>query len=268
MGAMAIASPRRRGARLLVHDAIRLRAPGGRSLLDFAIVAWLTWGFDAINDLAPVRQNLAERHARAVLRLEHSLHLAPEHALNTWLARHHELTDVVGFWYENIHAGVTFVVIGLLWWRRPALLRSLRIALVAVNLVALAIFWSYPVAPPRMLVHDGYFDLIAVFDHMTPWHAGAVSLHSNQLSSFPSLHIGWAVWSSIAMWRAFPRRGVRIAAVIYPFITLFAVMATGNHYLLDGVVGALITAVCVPLCDRAVVWWDRRRGRPGTAAPT
>jgi hypothetical protein len=32
-----------------------------------------------------------------------------------------------------------------------------------------------------------------------------------------------------------------VLAVIYPFLTSFAVMATGNHYLADAVAGAAIT---------------------------
>jgi hypothetical protein len=42
---------------------------------------------------------------------------------------------------------------------------------------------------------------------------------------------------------------------------MFAVMATGNHYLADGVIGAAITAVAVLGADRL---WVRRRARAAT----
>ncbi|HTA36594.1 MAG TPA: hypothetical protein VK761_07765, partial [Solirubrobacteraceae bacterium] len=51
-------------------------------LVDLVIVAWLCWLFDAINNLAPVRQALAVRNGQRVLDFERSLHLDPEHALN------------------------------------------------------------------------------------------------------------------------------------------------------------------------------------------
>ena len=120
-------------------------------LVDLLIVAWLCWLFDAINNLAPVRQALAVRDGERVLDLERSLGLDPEHALNAWLASRHALSEVVVFWYENVHIVVTLVVFAWLWWRRPDLLGLMRATLVLVNLIALAVFWSFPVAPPRML---------------------------------------------------------------------------------------------------------------------
>jgi hypothetical protein len=221
-------------------------------LVDLLIVAWLIWLFDAINNLAPVRQALAEANGRRVLDLERSLHLDPEHALDTWLARHHELSQIVVFWYENAHIVVTLAVFALLWWRRADALGVLRWTLVIVNLIALAVFWSFPVAPPRMLP-GGYIDLVARAQHLPEWQLGATALHSNQLCSLPSLHIAWATWSSIGVWHLTRRRWLRALAVIYPFLTTFAVMATGNHYLADALAGAGLTGlVFFALSRRAV----------------
>jgi hypothetical protein len=223
--------------------------------LDLLIVAWLIWLFDALNNLAPVRQQLAERNGARVLDLERSLHLDPEHALNTWLARHNELSQLVVFWYENVHIVVTLAVYALLWWRRADLLAVMRWVLVLVNVVALAVFWSFPVAPPRML-GGGYVDLVARVHGLPVWQFGATALDSNQLCSLPSLHIAWATWCSIAVWNMTARRWLRAAAVVYPLMTLFAVMATGNHYLADGATGAGLTATAFFLLSRAPV---RRR---------
>ncbi len=182
-------------------------------LVDLLIVAWLIWLFDAINNLAPVRQALAEGNGRRVLDLERSLHLDPEHALDTWLAGHHELSQVVVFWYENVHIVVTLAVFALLWWRRADALGVLRWTLVIVNLIALAVFWSFPVAPPRMLT-GGYIDLVARAQGLPEWQLGATALHSNQLCSLPSLHIAWATWSSIGVWHLTQRRWLRALAVV------------------------------------------------------
>ena len=134
---------------------------------------------------------------------------------------------------------MTLAVLAWLWWRRPDLLGVMRATLVTVTLIALVVFWSFPVAPPRMLP-GGYIDLVAVVHNLPPWQLGAIALHSNQLCSMPSLHVAWAVWCSIALWRISERRLLRVLAVIYPFLTSFAVMATANHYLLDAVAGAAI----------------------------
>lgn len=237
-------------------------APRGtrRAWLDALFIAWLWFGFDAINNLAPVRQQAAEAHARTVLALERSLHVAPEHALNVWLTAHHLARDVTVWWYYNVHSIVTFGVFAWVWWRRPLLVPRLRWVLVIVNLVALAMFWSWPVAPPRMLAGEGYRDLVSLTLGQPVWRPGATALHANQLSSLPSLHIAWAVWSAIALWLMCRRRWVRVLIVLYPFVTLFAVMATANHFLADGVTGTLLIALAFVAVDRLAV--------PTTAAGT
>jgi hypothetical protein len=218
-------------------------------LADLLVVAWLIWLFDAINNLAPVRQQLAVRNGQRVLNLERSLHLNPEHALNRWLSARHTLSQIVVFWYENVHIAVTLAVFAWLWWKRNDLLGTMRATLVIVNLIALAVFWSFPVAPPRML-GGGYVDLVAVVHNLPVWQFGATALHSNQLCSMPSLHTAWATWCSLAAWQMTSRRWLRAVALVYPLITTFAVIATGNHYLADAVAGASITLAVFFLLKR------------------
>jgi PAP2 superfamily len=159
------------------------------------------------------------------------------------------------FWYENVHIVVTLAVYALLWWRRSDLLGVMRWVLVIVNLIALAVFWSFPVAPPRMLA-GGYLDLVAQVHGLPVWQLGATALDSNQLCSMPSLHIAWATWCSIAVWNMTERRWLRAVAVVYPFSTTFAVMATGNHFLADAVAGAGITgAAFFVLSRRPIRTW-------------
>lgn len=230
-------------------------------LVDLLVVAWLIWLFDALNNLAPVRQSLAIRDGHSVLDFERSLSLDPERALNAWLSHHHALSKIVVFWYENVHIVVTLLVFAWLWWRRPDSLGVLRATLVIVNLIALAVFWSFPVAPPRMLT-GGYVDLVSSVHGLPAWQLGATALHSNQLCSLPSLHIAWATWCAITVWQLSSRRLLRVVALVYPFVTTFAVMATANHYLADAVSGAAITLGVYLLLSRLSV----RRGAVRTAA--
>jgi PAP2 superfamily len=228
-----------------------------RPLLDLALVAWLIWLFDAVNNLAPVRQALAVEDGGRVLSLERSLHLAPEHTLNTWLSAQPTLRQIVVFWYENVHIGMTLAVLGWLWWKRRDLLGLMEVTLVLVNLIALAVFWSFPVAPPRMMP-GGYVDLVASVHHLPTWRFGSVALHANQLCSLPSLHVAWATWCSIAIWQMTSRAWVRTLAVIYPLLTTLAVMSTANHYLADAASGAAITLVVFFALSRAPIHRFRR----------
>jgi hypothetical protein len=209
---------------------------------------------------------LAERHGRQVLDLERAVHLAPEQSLNAWLAGHHALTELVVLWYTNAHGAITFGLIAWLWWRCPNLLPPLRAALIAVNLIALAVFWTWPVAPPRMLSSPQFLDLVARVRGESPyWPPGAVSLDANQLSALPSLHIAWAVWSAVVLWRLSPRWWVRALAVVHPVLTTVVVMATGNHYLADAVTGGLLAGLAVLVCDR--LWAVARASGSATLSP-
>jgi hypothetical protein len=208
---------------------------------ELLLVVWLCWVYDMINNLAPLRLGVALGHARAILHLEQTLHLDPEHALDSWLAGHHTLGLVLSLYYDNAHFVVTLGLLGWLWWRRPDIYRPLRNSLVIVNLLGFAVFWLYPVAPPRML--KGFTDVVAASHTFGSWHTGALASQANQLAAMPSLHIAWAVWCTIAVWRLSGARLLRMLAVVYPCVTAVAVLATGNHFLFDIFGGLLVIAI-------------------------
>ena len=194
--------------------------------------------YDAVTNLAPLRVHAALAHGGEILRLEQSLQIAPEHALDRWLAAHRALGLAVSDYYDNAHFIVTLGLLGFLWWRRADIYPPLRNALVLANVLGFVVFWLYPVAPPRML--HGFTDVVATTHAIGSWHTGALASAANQLAAMPSLHIAWAVWCTVALWRISRRRWVRTLAVLYPCVTAFAVLATGNHYVLD-ILGGLAT---------------------------
>jgi hypothetical protein len=201
-------------------------------------IAWLCWVYDAITNLAPLRLHAALAHAHQILSLEQSLHIDPERTLDRWLAGHQTLGLIVSDYYDNAHFVVTLGLLGWLWWRRADIYRPLRNSLVLVNLLAFVVFWRFPVAPPRML--PGFVDVVSTTHAIGSWHTGALASAANELAAMPSLHIAWAVWCTVVVWRISTRAWLRALAVIYPFITAFAVMSTGNHYVLD-LLGGLVT---------------------------
>jgi hypothetical protein len=210
-------------------------------------IVWLCWIYDATANLAPLRLRAALGNAHGVLALERSLHIDPELALDRWLAGHHTLGLILSDYYDNAHFGVTLGLLGWLWWKRADLYRPLRNALVLVNVLGFIVFWRYPVAPPRML--GGYRDIVAESHAFGSWHTGALASHANQLAAMPSLHMAWAGWCTLALWRLSKRRLVRALAVLYPCVTAVAVMATGNHFVLDLLAGLAAIALAVLLVE-------------------
>ncbi|MGA2319273.1 MAG: phosphatase PAP2 family protein [Solirubrobacteraceae bacterium] len=229
--------------------------------IEALVVVWLGWVYDLITNLAPLRLHAALAHAGGVLQLERSLHLDPELALDRWLSGHQTLGLLISDYYDNAHFVVTLGLLGWLWWRREDIYRPLRNSLVLVNLIAFAVFWRYPVAPPRML--KGFTDIVASTHAFGSWHSGSLASHANELAAMPSLHMAWAAWSALALWQISRRRWLRGLALIYPLITAFAVLATGNHFVLDILGGLLAMAASVSI----VRFWPRLRLMARIPAP-
>jgi membrane-associated phospholipid phosphatase len=219
---------------------------------------WLLWLYDTVNNLSPMRLREALAHAHSVLGVERMLSLDPELAVNAWVGAHRTLGVVLSNFYDNAHFVVTLGVLAWLWWRHQSVYRPMRNTLILCNLIGFAVFWLYPVAPPRMLPGSGFVDVVAVTHTWGAWHTGALASQANELAAMPSLHMAWALWSGAALWLIARRWPLRVVAVVYPLLTLFAVLGTGNHFFLDVAAGAL-TAVAAALMAWAWARW--RAGR-------
>jgi hypothetical protein len=234
-------------------NATGRRRPRTRWWVELLALAWVAWVYDATTNFAHLRLHAALANARGVLHLEQSLHLDPERSLDRWLAHHHTLGTLLSAYYDNAHWGFTLALLAFLWWRRADLYGPLRNSLVLVNLIGFIVFWRYPVAPPRML--GGFTDVISANAVGPNFHGGPLASHANELAAMPSLHMAWAAWCALALWRLSPRRWVRVLAVCYPCVTAFTVLATGNHFVLDllGGLAALALALLVLAAPHALV---------------
>jgi PAP2 superfamily len=259
-GAASIEVPARAPATRSLRIAVRPRA---RWWVEALTIAWLCWLYDATTNLAPLRVHAALANARGVLHLEHVLGLDPELTLNRWLASHHTLAVIASDYYDNAHFVVTLGLLGWVWWARADIYRPLRNALVLVNVLAFVVFWRWPVAPPRMLTSLGFSDVVSTSHAFGNFHGGALASHANELAAMPSLHMAWAAWCTLALWRASQRRWVRGLALLYPCTVVAAVIATGNHFVLDLVAGLAALALAVLLAGAPRWIAQRMRARLG-----
>ena len=134
------------------------------------VAAWLLWIYDQINDLAPLRRLEALHNAANVLAFERSINLSPELSLDHWVVSHATLGLVFSYYYVSAHFFVTFGLLAYMWWKRPAIYRPMRTQLVLINVIGLVVFWRFPVAPPRMLISDGFRDIIALTHAVGDFH--------------------------------------------------------------------------------------------------
>jgi hypothetical protein len=211
----------------------------------------------------------AERRGAALFEWERSWGIAIEPALQSSVAAA-GLEWLANWLYGSLHFIVTAAAFVLLLRLRPEAYPRWRTSFVVASVGAFAMHRWLPVAPPR-LVPDGRGSTLMsdwLAQHPTPWsfESGPISEVANHYAALPSMHVGWAVLSAVAIGSASRGRWRTAVVLGYPLLVTLVVMATGNHYLVDALAGAA-TAVGALLVVRSVEGLLRRwrRGRAGSS---
>lgn len=212
------------------------------ALGEIAIVVLLVRVYDVIKEAADQKLSVGLRDAGHVRALESRLHLGWELPVNRWVSHHHVLSLLSSYCYQFAHEAVTLGVLAACWWLRPYAYRAARNTLVGINVVGLTVFALYPVAPPRLLPHAGFVDSVADAGFGRT-HGGTVS--ADQFAAMPSLHLAWATWTAVVLYRWVRPPWARALCVAYPVWMTFVVVGTANHYLLDVVAGVVVAAGCL-----------------------
>jgi diacylglycerol O-acyltransferase / wax synthase len=198
---------------------------------------------------SPARQRAADRHGRQIFDLERRLHLDIEPALNRWLAPHDILRTIANYEYASTYVIAAGIMLVWLFARRPDRYREMRNSFVVLNLLGIACFWLYPVAPPRLLAGQQFIDTVRDGHTWGSWGSPLVA-HANQLAAMPSLHVAWALWVSVVLAELKHTRTVQAVSLVHVGVTLFVIMATANHFLLDALGGALAVWIGVLVARR------------------
>ena len=221
---------------------MRKRPPPIGALL---VVTVLLVVYDLVAAQSHATPATAYAHGRAMLGLTPGgLELHADH----WLARTGWLQDPASLYYDLAHINVTMVALLVCWWWVPAAYRRACNALALTNLIGLVVFFLYPVAPPRLLPDSGFIDVVA---QSGTWGAanGAVQ-HANEYGSMSSLHTAWAVWVALTVMLMTRSTRWRALGWLHVVLTVFFVIVTGNHYLVDVVAGVATAAVAWAVSQR------------------
>jgi membrane-associated phospholipid phosphatase len=204
--------------------------------------------------LSPTGTAPAFSHAHDVLSLEKTLGLDVELGLNKALVAAPWLAKAANYFYASAHFIVTLSVLVWLYRRRPAYYQRLRTALMAATAIALAGFWLYPLAPPR-LIGNGFVDPVAALHSFGLYSAHGSGELTNQYAAMPSMHAGWALWCGFALVLLSRRRWLQVVGAAYPIVTVMVILSTANHYVLDVVAGFAVVATTL-----TAAWLVHKRG--------
>ncbi|CAM5435021.1 phosphatase PAP2 family protein [Streptomyces aurantiogriseus] len=212
-------------------------------------------------------------HGLAILRIEKFLHINAEHPLNRLFRTEAWIGVPADFWYASLHYLVTPVLLVWLFRSRAVHYRAARTWLMTSTFIGLIGFTLLPTCPPRLLsANHGFVDTMAQYSSYGWWGGEASAPRglggmTNQYAAMPSLHVGWALWCGVMLWRHGRTRTAKVAAVVYPLVTVIVVMGTANHYFLDAVAGAAVMGVGLLLAPLVMRRTDRIRARFAARGP-
>jgi hypothetical protein len=212
----------------------------------------------------PLDRAVALGHARDLVGLERSLHLAIEPAVQRALAAGFSTPwgtlpgALLRSWavWLYINAVPSWLFAALIWsylFRREhfAWLRDLTII---SAFLAVICYRVYPLAPPR-------FALTGAPYHMQDWTYGATSVDSHVMgalgfdpyAAFPSVHLLWALIPTLCLLVGKRPFWAWLVAPLFSAAMVVTIIGTGNHYLVDGLGAVLILAA-----SALITFWLRR----------
>jgi PAP2 superfamily len=191
----------------------------------------------------------------------------------------------IAFWniyYGTVHFVLPLVTLIWLYRKRPARYVRWRNTLVLMWAIAVLVFFTYPLMPPRLMPKSyGFTDTAAEYYNFGPQvkveygsdgqpTEKALAQYGNPFAAMPSFHIGWSTWCLLALWPMIRRKWVKALFITYVLGVLFCITVTANHWLLDAVGGLAVLglgALGAWGIDRAGAAW-RARGRGGAELST
>ncbi len=245
----------------------RLRWHPARVAAPFAWEAGVILGLYAVwqkaGDLAADHVAGAAGNALWVWRVERLMHFPSELTVQRWVLPFPLVVEALNGVYAIVH--VPALIVFLIWlfvrhhdayyrWRNVGAL--LTFAMLAIQVV--------PVAPPRLLPQLGFVDTAARYHESV--YGGAGLRSAQVVAAMPSVHVGWAVFIAVAV-VAVSRSRRRWLILVHPALTLFAVVATANHWWLDGIVAAALVPLAVAVEAFARASWQRARTPVGVPPP-
>jgi PAP2 superfamily len=226
----------RRACSWVVEPATQLILVLGAALIYFGV-----------RGLTEADRDGAIEHARRVVGFERHVGLDVEARLQHGALDHHAIVTAVNWIYIWGHWPVIIATLVWLHHTRRDVYRLLRNAMFISGAIGLVVFAKFPVAPPR-LAGLGFVDTVT--EHSNSYRLLQPPALVNKYAAVPSLHVGWNFLVGVMLWRHAARRWTRRIATASPVLMFTAVVLTGNHYVIDGILGIAVATTGLALATR------------------
>lgn len=237
-----------------------LKAGTGNRLLKEVLVVGLGYlVYSQVRGLAGDRVVDAFNNASHVVRLEQSLGIFEELAVQAWILQHEAVVHFFNFVYFYGLFPMILPTAAWLFWKRPHIYELARNAFLASGAIAVFFFLILPTAPPR-LMDLGFIDTLG--QGLTPTYNSIPGV--NHYAAVPSMHVGWNFLAAFSLYLAFVGWPWRMLLLAFPAVMFFSTVVTGNHYFVDGILGIIVALAGL----RIALWLQNNKQQTGDATRT
>ncbi|MFN0096753.1 MAG: phosphatase PAP2 family protein [Dehalococcoidia bacterium] len=219
---------------------------------EFGVVTGIVFAYFLLRGLAPDRPDFAIEVAKQVIAIEQALGLYHEAAIQEASIHWGWMRETANFIYAYAHFPALIVVAVWLWFTRRGSYRELRNTLFVSMVAGLVFYYVLPTAPPRLLefhgVESSFVDTI--FGGGTRVEYAQPGIILNEYAAIPSFHFGWMIVASAALWTGSRHPALRMAALVLSVLMSWAIVATGNHFFADMILGGVVVVASWLLARR------------------
>jgi membrane-associated phospholipid phosphatase len=213
-------------------------------LIQLALLAGAYWAWRHARGAVDGSMGLSFSHARDLVSAERSLGLLIEPSVQHWAVDTGWPAEVARWGYANLHFKGSCLMLGIVYFGYRGSFGFVRNAVFAAMAISVIGYALFPTAPPRFLPELGLDPSSAVTGN-DPLLSRPGDPLFNPFAAVPSMHVGLSVilaWSLAMLVRPRP---LKAALFAYPLLMTYVVVASGNHFWLDAVLGLLTAALAV-----------------------
>jgi membrane-associated phospholipid phosphatase len=224
----------------LLNDAGFSFAPRGRedALRQGLIMVACYAAYDLTRALAQGREAVALANGVFFMNLEKALGIWWEPWIQGHVSAVGPLMNFLVWAYANLHLPIIIGAMVWLFTQRRGEWTLYRNWFLAMNFIAVIVFALLPTAPPRMIFTSGVADID--FLHGVRAHIFENGVLANPFAAMPSLHFAYALFIAIMLFALASDRWLRFGGFAYPIVVFVAIVATGNHFIIDAIAGGLV----------------------------
>ena len=223
------------------------------ALQQVALVVAVYAIYSAVRALTSDAADVAVAQAQDIVRWQRQWGLYWEPDIQAWTTESLTVTHIANTVYFWFHLPLLIVFAVWMFFADRQRFRFLRNVWVITQLIGVAVYFLYPVAPPRLLPESyGFVDTMAQLSPINYSSAEAGPL-MNQYAAFPSLHFAWSVIIAVGLYQTLPWRPAKALPLLFPLASFWSIVGTGNHYVADALGGAAVVTVSflvAPALDR------------------